>query len=345
MVRGLAAAAAALALALAATAGAAPQAGVTVTDTALNPQLVAVDSGGSITWRNTGRRAHRIASRSGAFAAFTLQPRRARTVRFARDGRHPYTVDARRCGVVFVGVPVGAGCLSGSGASTVRPPTGTRIHRYDITLRGYVKNEGFVDSGGRREQTWVRELDWTSTFRNFRFKVVRGGAFVIGVNEPPGHRASTSRVTETWDYFWHPHSAFPPNADCEGNTTAVVPYRLAVAANNQGRPNFYVLGQAHNGWNPTETIQADCDSWAPPSWVTPELVWEGIELDPGTGTLEIAFERAGGGWRLPAGELLTGAGFTLDTGIHRAEQVTCEGACSGTLKIEQRYVAIFTPRR
>lgn len=343
MLRGLAAAAAALALALAATAGAAPQAGVTVTDTALNPQLVAVDSGGSITWRNTGRRAHRIASRSGAFAAFTLQPRRARTVRFARDGRHPYTVDGRRCGVVFVGVPVGAGCLSG--ASTARPRSGTRIHRYDVTLRGYVKNEGFVDSGGRREQTWVRELSWTSTFRNFRFKVVRAGSFAIGVNEPAGHRVSTARVVESWDYFWHPHALFPPNADCDGNTTAVVPYRMAVAAASSGNPNFYVLGQAHNGWTAHDAIAADCNSWTPPSWVAPDFVWEGISLDPDIGTLGVNFDRDGNGYRTPAGELLTGAGFTLDTGFHRAEQVTCEGSCSGTLKIEQRYVAIFTPRR
>jgi hypothetical protein len=46
-----------------------------------------------------------------------------------------------------------------------------------------IKNDGFVDSGGRRESTWVRNLTWTSTFRNFRFKVVTaGGSKFIGIN-------------------------------------------------------------------------------------------------------------------------------------------------------------------
>ncbi len=341
MLRGLAVATAALALV--GVAAAAPTGTVAVSDSALSPQLVAVDSGGSVTWRNRGRRPHRIASRSGAFAAFTLAPRRTRTIRFARDGRHPYTVDGRRCGVVFAGVPLGAGCVGG--ASSARPSTGTRIHRYDVTLQGYIKNDGFVDSNGRREQTWVRELSWTSTFRNFRFRVVRGGPYMIGINHPAGHRTSTARVVESWDYFWHPHALFAPNADCDGTTTVTIPYRAAVAAANRGNPNFYVLGQAHDGWNPDDTIAGDCNSWTPPSWVYPEFVWEGISLDPDVGTLGVNFDRDGNGFRLPVAELLTGAGFTLDTGVHRHEQTTCEGSCSGTVKIEQRYVAIFRPRR
>ena len=95
-----------------------------------------------------------------------------RAVRFTRNGAHRYTVDGSRCGIVYVGVPLGPGCSGGGGATAPPPPTGTKIYTYNVVVKGSLKNEGYVDSGGRREQTWMRDYQWTSTFTNFKFKVI-----------------------------------------------------------------------------------------------------------------------------------------------------------------------------
>lgn len=51
-----------------------------------------------------------------------------------------------------------------------------------------------------------------------------------------------------------------------------------------------------------------------------------------------------GGLRNPAGALASGRGFTIDTGVKVSEETTCEGACSGKVKITERYIATFTRR-
>jgi hypothetical protein len=330
-------------LAFVGAASAARTASVNVGDSTLAPARVRVDAGGTVTWRNTGARSHRIASANRAFAAFTLAPRARRSVQFARNGAHRYTVDGRRCGIVYVGVALGPACSTGGGG-VIRPPSGTRFYNFDVTLRGMIKNDGFVDSQGRREQTWVRQLTWTSTFRNFRFKVVTGGAIFIGINAVDTFVNSTAPVTETWDYFWHPHRLSPPNADCEGSTSATVPYRMFTTGSSLP-PNFRVAGQAPNGWFKDETIKASCNGWTPPTTQAPEFTWNGMRVSADVGTLTMEFERRAGGLTPPVSQLVNGRAFTVDTGTHTSQQTTCEGDCSGTLTITQRYVATFTPRR
>ena len=318
---------------------------VRVADSTLTPARVAVDRGGTVTWRNTGTRSHRIVSATRAFSAFTLAPSARRTIRFARTGAHRYTVDGRRCGIVYVGVRLGPACSGGgSGGGATRPPTGTRFYNFDVVLRGTIENVGFIESEGRRHTEWTRELTWSSTFRNLRFKVVTAGRHYIGLNASGTFAQSTARVTETWDYFWHPHSAFPPNADCDGATASTVRYRMVVSGGSV-TPNLHVAGQAPDGWFADETIKGDCNGWVPPTTQAPDFAWSGIALSPDVGTLTIEFDRRAGGLRAPVGQLVNGRGFTLDTGTYTSEEVTCTGDCGGTLTITQRYVAIFTPRR
>jgi hypothetical protein len=51
------------------------------------------------------------------------------------------------------------------------------------------------------------------------------------------------------------------------------------------------------------------------------------------------------GVRAPVSALVRGNRFTVTSGLHSIEKSTCEGACSGTLKMEERYTFTFTPRR
>jgi hypothetical protein len=335
-------------LVLAGVASAARTATVTVRDSSLAPARVRVDAGGTVTWRNAGARSHRLASSTGAFAAFSLAPGARKAVRFTRNGAHRYTVDGSRCGIVYVGVPLGPGCSGGGGATAPPPPNGTKIYTYNVVVKGSLKNEGFVDdSDGRRYQTWTRDYQWTSTFTNFKFKVIsyNNGRNFIGVNAAGRAVASTARVTEKWVYFWHPHVLSPPNADCAGEVSGVARSTLAVAVGNPTTPNYYVISQLPNAWDKTTEIQADCNTWVPPTTQTTEFTTsDGSTVDVDVGTLTIDSQRRTGGLRNPAGALANGRSFTLDSGVHVSEKSTCEGACSGKLTMTERYITTFTRR-
>jgi hypothetical protein len=338
-------------------AGAAPLAVVVVTDSTLTPSRVAIDANGSVKWMSRGLKKHTLASRDGSFATFALGAGASRTVHFTRNGRHPYTVDGKRCGVVFVGVPLGAGCTAGGssgGGSSGKPPrTGTRVYRYNVQADGYILNDGFVnDADGRQAQKWTRKYTWRATFQNVRIKVVSvGNVFVATLATGAAPFRGQARVVEEWDYFYHPHKLFPPDADCDGNTVATRPANLIAGASSPPSAGFFAWVQLPNGWDATSTIQADCNTWSPPTTQVDDggngfAGPNGTKVQPFVETLAIHFDRRGGpALRAPASALVRGTKFTLSTGPHLSEETTCSGACSGTLKIEERYKITFTPRR
>lgn len=71
---------------------------------------------------------------------------------------------------------------------------------------------------------------------------------------------------------------------------------------------------------------------------------DGTDVDLALETLTIRFSRETGGLRNPAGALANGRSFTIDTGVKVSEETSCEGDCSGKVKITERYIAIFTRR-
>jgi plastocyanin len=324
---------------LVAGAGAAPTATVRIGDGSLNPNRVRIDAGGSVTWRNTGTRAHRVTSSSGAFAAFTLAPARARTVTFRSKGRHPYRVDGRRCAVVFVGVPLGAGC-SGSGASggsggsgPRRPPPGTRTYRYDVTLSGEVTNERGTMNGGIGE-IQSRSLKWTGTIRNFRVTVVATGSTWFTSNARTA--GSTARWTEKWR--WHWVTLARTEVNCEGEGTQNVPLFLFVNARS-GRTNFMLQSNGAGANDIANARVADCNGRSMQPFETPTFTWSGMRVQGDGGLPYFEFQRETGGLVTPVGELVTGRPFALDTGTFSTEDP------DGFLKTTQRYIARFTPRR
>ena len=336
------------ALALVGVASAVRTATVAVGDTSLVPTRVRVDARGSVTWRNVGARPHRIASRTGAFAAFTLAPRARKTVRFTRNGPHRYTVDGTRCGIVYVGVPLGPGCSVGGGGAAAPPSTGTKVYAYNVVMRGSFKNVGYVDDGdtGRRYETWTHEYTWNSTFTNFKFKVVTAGAKFIGVNATGTLFASTARVTQTWDWFLQAQTQGPPNFDCEGASTGVVRSVLAASTSNLSTPNYRVAWQVPP-WSKLLEIQASCNGSGPPTErTTPFKLADGTGVDLSVTTLLLEFERETGGLRNPAGALANGRSFRIDTGVKVSEEPSLDPGShsNGKVTITERYIAVFTRR-
>ncbi|HST24830.1 MAG TPA: hypothetical protein VLJ76_02470 [Gaiellaceae bacterium] len=65
--------------------------------------------GGSVTWSNTGKQPHRIASDSRAWRNFTLKPAGRQTIAFKRAGRFFYHRDGIEAGLVVVGGGGGGG--------------------------------------------------------------------------------------------------------------------------------------------------------------------------------------------------------------------------------------------
>ena len=231
------------------------------------------------------------------------------------------------------------------GRGTAPPPTGTKIYAYNVVMRGSLKNEGYVDDDdGRRRETWMHEYTWNSTFTNFKFKVATGGAKFIGVNATGSLFASTARVTQKWDWLLQAQTQGPPNFDCQGASTGRVRSVLAASTSNLSTPNYRVAWRVPP-WNKLPEIQASCDGSGPPTELTtPFKLADGTGVDLSVTTLLLVFERETGGLRNPAGALANGRSFTIDTRVKVSEKPSCEGACSGKVKITERYVAVFTRR-
>lgn len=330
------------ALALVAVASAARTATVTVRDASLAPARVRVDAGGSVTRRNAGARSPRIASQTGAFAAFPLARGARKTVSFTRNGTHA----DKRCGVVFVSVALGPGCTGAQGGGTAPPPPGMRTYTYNVVVRGSFKNEGYVNgSTGRRESTWTHAYAWSTTFTKFKFKVITAGTKFLGVNATGSAVASTARVTQKWDWLFRPRAARPASADCEGALTGVVRSELLVSNSTLSTPNYRVASQVPGGWDKRSEIEARCSNqYPPPEQTTPFTMADGTRVDLSTPTLQLVFQRNTGSLRNPASALANGRSFTIDTGVKTSQKPSCEGDCSGKVKIAERYIAIFTRR-
>jgi plastocyanin len=83
----------------------APPAKVVVTDVAVKPVKVQITANQRVSWRNAGKRAHRIASTGSAWKAFVLGPGKSKVITFRKAGRFPYRIDGRLTGTVVVKKP------------------------------------------------------------------------------------------------------------------------------------------------------------------------------------------------------------------------------------------------
>jgi len=315
---------------------AAPTATITITDSSVTPARVRVDAEGSVTWRNTGTRSHRVTSDTTVFAPFTLAPNRTRTVRFVkRTGRHPYRIDGRRCGVVFVGVPLGAGCQAGGGSGgggARRPPTGTKTYRYDVSIRGEATSRIGEESG---VEVVRRSQKWTGTLRNVAVTVTAAGSTFYASGASPNWRLAAT-VTESWRWFWK--SLLKVEVNCTGTATAAVNLTLVVSANS-GRPSFSLHAGAASPKAISDRQLADCEGRSLPPFYSAEVTSGDLKVSGSGSPPNVVIERSTGGLASPVGELVTGRAFAIDTRTF-VVNVPEQGR-----QDTYRYVVRFTPRR
>jgi hypothetical protein len=247
-------------------------------------------------------------------------------------------------------------------ASGQQAPPDARTYEYDVRFHAVIKNEEREERTHRTNRSsskWTREVTWTGTLRNVRVTVYTIGSSVQGGIEYDLSDQNT-RVTETWKGFYHHAHENPVDVSCEGNITGVTETLVGGMAGNHQAPNLSMNFGALPIWAADEVIRADCNTYMAPEWTTPEFTWNGLSVRGDAGAydtfLEVDFERVTGGLASPVGELVTGRSFTLDTGTHTTEDLSCDplrggdprdagNSCSAFRKYEQRYVATFTPRR
>ena len=86
---------------------------VLVGDSAIRPLTALAPVRTTVVWRNAGNHAHRIASTTRAWTAFSIGPGARHAVKFRRAGRFPYVVDGTRKGLLVVGRRGAGGLVRG----------------------------------------------------------------------------------------------------------------------------------------------------------------------------------------------------------------------------------------
>lgn len=348
----------AVALAFGSLAEASVAARVTIRDDRLQPAQVCVQRNGLVQWTNAGTARHRVSSDTRAWPVFALAPGASKSIEFRRLGVFRYHVDGRLEGRVRVleSCGVGGGTGGGGGGGTGGVAPGTRFYEYDVRAVGHIHNHGKVfDGDGRLENEWDWTFDWRGNWDAVRIKIVEGGGSFVAVSTRTSGFPGTVRLVETYDWLWHPHAAFPPSADCQGNLTGVYPATVSVAASaGAGKPRIFAWGQLTNAggmsWTGAERSQIEpaCGDFFPP---TPAAAEEfsspgGFTTEPFQPLLAVHFDRNGGAPRsAPVPALLRGGAFKIESGVHSMTVTTCEGDCSGDNVIEEEYSMVFTPSR
>jgi hypothetical protein len=249
-------------------------------------------------------------------------------------------------------------------AAGQQPAPGTRTYEYDVTLHAVIKNEDRGQHTYRSYRTTLnstREVTWTGTIRNVRITVTTIGSSLVGLLEPVNYDPSdrNSSVTEKWKLLVQSGDK-PADASCEGNLTGGTMTSVNAGASNRSDSNLLIKFWASTGWSADDVIRADCNNFMAHPWKTPEFMWSGLHVRGDAGDynthLSVSFDRGTGGSASPVSELVTGRAFTLDTGTHTIEDLSCDprrgsdprdanNSCTAYRKYEQRYVATFTPRR
>jgi plastocyanin len=347
--------------------GAAPAASTTrvaVRDDGVQPANACVRPGAEVTWTNVGVLAHRITADQRTWAAFMLAPGGSKSVSFPGVGDHPYRMDGVPAGVINVrnACPTtpapsdssGSGPRGSGSGSAGRAESGTRIVTYDVEVRGTLTNKGKVlDDTGRVSEEWDRRFDWSGTWAGVRVEVVETQGLFAATSGTPAVLLvpSTVRFTEQYRWLLHPHVSGPPIADCSGNINLVLPATFSVAAHSFTGVSIVeqltlegadALGLSDPAKRP------GCAGLLPPGPTAgPRFVIDSdMTAELSVTLFTIYLERPGGpAGAAPVDALLRGAAFQVDAGPQVSTARTCEGACSGEVVIEERYVTIFTPAR
>jgi hypothetical protein len=225
---------------------------------------------------------------------------------------------------------------------------------YDVEVRGTLTNKGKVlDETGRVLEEWDRRFAWSGTWAGVRIEVAETqGVFAATSGTAAMLLApSTVRFTEHYRWLLHPHVTDPPVANCTGNITLVLPATLAVGAHSYTGVSMVeqlTLDGADALGLSDPAKRPGCAGLLPPGPTAGSRfgIASDMTAELSVTLFTIYLERAAGPTRAaPVDALLRGAAFQVDAGPQVSTAPTCEGACSGEVVIEERYVMIFTPAR
>lgn len=320
---------------LAAGAAASPPAqiaDVAVKDTGLSPPLVAVDLGGKVRWKNTGRALHVVTSTANTFPPVRLRPGTMRAVTFTKRRCERYTVDGRFAGRIAVG---GAAC---AGGGAPRPtPGGTttnangvveQILRYDVRIVASLHQvETFTSTHPEGNGVLDLDLSWTGSWHRLELKLqtVAGSAVFVPVQGTVlrGTIGGKLKFSETRQ----------SNGGSCGGTVEYAGLKARVTltggAVKGGRP--YISFDASlvddaAADEPTRVKQdAVCDGNTPglPRWQAEGFKVLGVDVHhpPGLSIhpMDTRWSREGGpGIPFPLDRVLAHRGFTIDSGVRTA---------------------------
>ena len=309
---------------------------VRISPRSLEPATIRIGPGKAVTWISCGPGNRRVASTTGAWAAFTLGPSRQRRIVFPRVGRYPYTLDGKTNGLVIVAV---------LGTATPPPPgTGQteRTVRYDIRVAASYRyrqtlDGGLVDASMAYVGVWsnvpLKAYDAFGTFT----AVGRSERGRIDAKLTYSDDRGTTRCRGSVDY--PPYAAVA--ALTAGRVKGQAPY-LSFGSNLKDDGPFTDL---------TDARTTACDDLPASDGRT---VWlgstfsgtQGVRIDPpgaGVGETDARFSRNGGsGLPFPIDRIRDGRAFTI-VGQRVVGPQPCGTGCSETStgRVEFR----FTPRR
>lgn len=206
---------------------------VKVGEAAPMPARLVIRVGGSVTWANTGKRAHRVASDTKAWPAFSLAPGNRRTIRFAKPGRYPYHVDGARKGLIIV-TAVSSGPSGGNGSSGGKgsSASGLVVERYAISVKLEAAAKGTDENGTAGVTVWSDKEQWSYSWLDvslYVFPAASGRPVAIGGHATRGVvQASESFIFNDPPDIYHP-------TNCTGSVSTQTYKDGDVALNDGGQ--------------------------------------------------------------------------------------------------------------
>ena len=307
---------------------------VRISGRALKPATIRIGPGKAVTWIACGAGNRRVASTTGAWAAFTLSPNRQRRIVFPRVGRYPYTVDGTTQGVVVVAV-LGAAKPPGQGTGE------QRTVRYDIRVKADYRYREASD--GEVVQT---SFAYVGSWANAAVRVY--DAFGTVSVTLPDARGTIDAILRFADA--------QGDTRCEG-TVDYPPYpakaSLSGARTGSSRPHFSFASSVRDT-GPYERLTnqqtAACDdlpaSDARTVWLGGPFPAQGVVIHPpgaGVGEMDARFLREGGsGVPFPLDRVRAGKAFTI-VGARIVGPQPCGAGCSETSTGRVEFA--FTPVR
>ncbi len=235
-------------------------ASVVITDGRVAPTVVTIVVGGEVTWTNHGSKSHAVAAEKNAFVGFKLQPMGARSVRFPKAGRFPYSVDGRTTGIVIVGLAAG-GAGSDGGSGSTKSSSQFAHYEVDISVTIHEHEVGPVPPALYPQEKWDATIEWTGTWADVSYQMAPDAT---GVRPRPGGVFSGTVQASDKVTFFYLADPREKSVECRGDISRdSEPARLVFSGRYLGASGGMDFGSTpidggKSFWNKLNAIKASC---------------------------------------------------------------------------------------